>query len=504
MVAVAQRVVGRYVLFDELASGGMASVHFGRLLGPVGFARTVAIKRLHPYYAKDPDFRSMFIDEARLAARIRHNNVVQTLDVVSSDDELFLVMELIQGESLARLLRNAPAGVRPPHPVVVSIMAGVLHGLHAAHEAIDEKGRPLGIVHRDVSPQNVLVGTDGVARVLDFGVAKATGRLQTTRDGQIKGKLAYMAPEQLRGEVTRRTDIYAAAVVLWESLTGTRLFKADDEREIVSKILFAEPKPPSAVRGDVDPALDEIVMRALAPDPGARFPTAREMALALEERVSIATVSQVGAWVERAGDSALAQRIDLVRSMETVPASELTDIAERLRERPTTDGSRATALERPGVEDPSAIVTISAPKPRERPSRRRTLLVRSTLLLVGAAASFGLAMQRRPSRAPIAASSPSPVTADLSPASATTTENPLPAAPVASVRSPSTRTVGALTAAVAAPIDGRRAMPPRVAPPSVTATSPEASIPSAARKPACDPPYRLGPRGERLWIPECL
>src|SRR4030088_3091893 len=178
----------------------MATVHFGRLQGAAGFARSVAIKSLHPQYAKDPDFVAMFLDEARLAARIAHPNVVPTLDVVSQGDDLLLVMEYVRGSALSRLVRPlTQKGERMPQRIAGSIVSGVLRGLHAAHEAKSEIGEPLDIVHRDVSPQNVLVGTDGIARVLDFGVAKAAGRCYTTRDGNIKGKVPYMAPEQLEG-----------------------------------------------------------------------------------------------------------------------------------------------------------------------------------------------------------------------------------------------------------------------------------------------------------------
>jgi serine/threonine protein kinase len=194
------KVVGRYAVYGKLASGGMATVHLGRLMGPAGFSRTVAIKRLHPQFAKDPDFVAMFLDEARLAARIQHQNVVATVDVVARDDELFLVMDYVRGESFSRLLRaSRKQGIDIPPRVIASVMVGMLHGLHAAHEAKDERGQPLSMVHRDVSPQNVIVGVDGVPRVLDFGVAKAAARVQVTRDGQMKGKLSYMAPEQLRG-----------------------------------------------------------------------------------------------------------------------------------------------------------------------------------------------------------------------------------------------------------------------------------------------------------------
>ena len=199
-------VVGRYALFDEIASGGMATVHLGRLLGPSGFARTVAIKRLHPQFAKDPEFVAMFLDEARLAARIRHPNVVSTLDVVARRRRALPrdgVRRRASRSRGSREVARATASDRSRCRSSARSIAGVLHGLHAAHEATSERGEPLGIVHRDVSPQNVLVGVDGVARVLDFGVAKAAGRVQTTRDGQIKGKLAYMAPEQLTGKRRR-------------------------------------------------------------------------------------------------------------------------------------------------------------------------------------------------------------------------------------------------------------------------------------------------------------
>src|SRR5438270_1864420 len=197
--------VGRYTVHGELAAGGMATVHIGRMGAAGGFAKLVAIKRMHPQFAKDPDFLAMFLDEARLVTRIRHPNVVQSLDVIVEGGEVLLVMEYIHGDALSRInrvLRSQQA--RIPLRIAVAIISGVLHGLHSAHEAKSERGEPLGIVHRDVSPQNVLVGTDGAPRVLDFGVAKAAGRTQQTREGQIKGKLSYMAPEQLRGAPVSR------------------------------------------------------------------------------------------------------------------------------------------------------------------------------------------------------------------------------------------------------------------------------------------------------------
>jgi serine/threonine-protein kinase len=312
-------VVGRYAIFGEISSGGMATVHFGRLVGPIGFSRTVAIKRLHSQFAKDPDFVAMFLDEARLAARIQHPNVVPTLDVVSMDDELFLVMEYVQGETLSRLVRAArEAGARVPPRVASSIILGALNGLHAAHEAKDERGRPLGIVHRDVSPQNVLVGVDGVTRVLDFGVAKAAVRLQTTREGQLKGKLAYMAPEQLQiGKVDRATDVYAAGVLLWEALATKRLFEADSEGQLLAMVLKSDVARPSVHAPDVPAVLDAITMRAIDRDPSKRYATARDMALALERSLEVAMSSEVGEWVETMAREGLARRAERISEIES-------------------------------------------------------------------------------------------------------------------------------------------------------------------------------------------
>jgi eukaryotic-like serine/threonine-protein kinase len=336
----AQRL-GRYTLFGEIAAGGMATVCFGRLAGEAGFAKTVAIKRLHPELARDEGFREMFVDEARLAARIRHPNVVPTLDVVSEGGELFLVMEYVHGESLGRLLRTLRAQKEPVAPkIAAAIMTGVLHGLHAAHEAKSEEGEPLHLVHRDVSPQNVIVGVDGVARVIDFGIAKATSSAQTTREGELRGKLPYMAPEQLgTTPASRRTDIYAAAVVLWEMLAGRRLFEADDERVVYGRIVAGASEPPSAFARDVPTALDDVVMRGLARNPNGRFATAREMALAIEEATPLATHSAVGAWVERSARDALTARARRLARVES--AMSTANVAALVRASPVPAAPRS-------------------------------------------------------------------------------------------------------------------------------------------------------------------
>jgi eukaryotic-like serine/threonine-protein kinase len=354
----AQRL-GRYTLFGEIAAGGMATVCFGRLAGEAGFAKTVAIKRLHPELARDEGFREMFVEEARLAARIRHPNVVPTLDVVAEGGELFLVMEYVHGESLSRLLRAMRARTEHVSPkIAAAVMSGVLHGLHAAHEATNEAGEPLNLAHRDVSPQNVIVGADGVARVIDFGIAKARSSAQTTREGELRGKLPYMAPEQLgTTPASRLTDIYAAAVVLWEMLSGRRLFEADDERVVFGRIIAGAEGLPSAFAPDIPPALDAAVMRGLAKDPDARFATARDMALAIEEATPLATHTQVGAWVERVARDALTSRGRRLARVESVMSTSNVAALDRASSPPHPAPPRSA---RP---PPSARPPASAPPP---------------------------------------------------------------------------------------------------------------------------------------------
>lgn len=361
------RRVGRYLVCDEIASGGMATVHFGRMIGEAGFSRTVAIKRLHDSYAKDPDFVAMFVDEARVAARIHHPNVVDTLDVVDAGGALLLVMEYLHGESLSRLLKCAARdGEAVPLDVASAIVCDALLGLHAAHEATTEAGAPLDLVHRDVSPQNIFVGADGITRVVDFGIAKAMGRVHTTREGQLKGKLAYMAPEQIvGGAVDRRADVYATGVVLWEMLTGRSLFRGENEAATMRNALDKPVPAPSEVVASVPPAIDGVVLRALARDKGERYATAREMARALEACVAPASARKIAEWVDvLAGDR----------------------LAERKR--------RLVEIERAPVPDPRAEVSTAAlalePAPVSRASRSRTAAIAASVGVAGVAACIAI------------------------------------------------------------------------------------------------------------------
>jgi len=293
--------LGRYTILREIASGGMATVYLARQQGPVGFSKPVALKRMHPHIAKDPDFSTMFYDEATLAARIQHPNVVATLDVVAHEGEVFIVMEYVDGGSLATMIRDRDRKrIQVDVGIATTIVCEVLSGLHAAHEAKDDAGHPLHIVHRDISPQNVLLGRDGLARVVDFGVAKAAVRSGVTKDQGVKGKLCYMSPEQVSGHsVDRRADIFAAAAVLFELLAGRRLFRGDDPGALIGAVIQARVPPLSDFRNDVPPGLEAVMRKGLSVDPEGRYPTALDFADALEDEVpKLASRRRISAWVE--------------------------------------------------------------------------------------------------------------------------------------------------------------------------------------------------------------
>jgi len=304
---MAGRQLGRYEILTQLASGGMASVYIARAQGVAGFERLVAIKVLHPHLAYEQEFVSMFLDEARLAARIRHMNVVPTIDISDSPgDGYFLVMEYIEGNHLGALLGEAAkGGKRLPQPFVFRVLLDALQGLSAAHRLTDEDGHPLKLVHRDVSPHNILIGTDGIARLTDFGVAKADVRMASTRAGQFKGKLSYMAPEQASAsETDQRSDLFSVGIILWESLTGRRLFKGETNAATLNRLLNDSVAKPSSLFPELEP-FDEVVMRALSRNPEQRFQTADEFGEALEQtagRAGIAKTRDV-AEVVRALDS---------------------------------------------------------------------------------------------------------------------------------------------------------------------------------------------------------
>jgi eukaryotic-like serine/threonine-protein kinase len=281
---LAGRRLGRYEVITQLASGGMAAVYIARAQGVAGFERLVAIKVLHAHLAYEEEFISMFLDEARLAARIRHPNVVPTTDINDTGgDGYYLVMDYIEGDHLGGLLgRSAKQGKRIPVPIVNRVLLDSLAGLAAAHALTDEQGNPMNLVHRDISPHNVMVGTDGIARLTDFGVAKAEVRMSSTRAGQFKGKLSYMAPEQAStGDSTQVSDVFSMGIVLWESLTGRRLFRGQTNAQTLAKILQDPIPMPSEVWPDLEP-FDPVLEKALARVPEQRYQSADEFIDGLE------------------------------------------------------------------------------------------------------------------------------------------------------------------------------------------------------------------------------
>jgi eukaryotic-like serine/threonine-protein kinase len=501
--AATRRVVGRYALYQSIAAGGMATVHLGRLIGAAGFARTVAIKRLHAQFASDPEFATMFLDEARVAARIRSPNVVPIVDIVADGGELLLVMDYIQGESLARLMRAVThAKTRVPLDVTVAVVSGMLHGLHAAHEATDEHGEPLAIVHRDVSPHNVLVGSDGLARLLDFGVAKATGRIQTTREGQLKGKLAYMAPEQLRSEpVTRRTDIYAASVVLWETLTSRRLFRAENEGGLVTAILQGVIERPSGASGrgaDGEDAealarLDAAVLRGLDGDPANRFDTAQDMAQELEACVTPATAVAVGRWVRSIAGPALAERERQVLEIESGVSnvSSMRAVASpRDAAAPPPGGTQATSIS-------VAMEAASPVAPSAR--RRRTLAIGLMAAALGTLiAAIFIARGGPSSRAGTPASE-----ASAGPAAQPSAE-PTPAPSATAPPEPASSSASGASAAELSPAASASDAPARPRPTSGVVASPPHPSPAAVPRADCNPPYFWDAQGKKHYKPSCI
>jgi eukaryotic-like serine/threonine-protein kinase len=278
--------LGRLTIEEAIGRGGMATVHRARLEGPGGFRKRLAIKRIHPWLAEQDEFIDMFLDEARLAAAIEHPNVAQVIALGKDEATYWLAMEYLDGLSLREVMTALDErGRRMIWPVAAQIIAGAADGLHAAHELVDDHGRALQVVHRDATPHNVFITYEGAVKVVDFGVAKALGRLNLTVDGGlVKGKLAYMSPEQVAGaEVDRRTDVFALGVVLWELVTGRRLFWRQSDVETYEAVRRAVVPAPRVLRKDCPATLERIIVTALATDLDARYPTAHSLAQALRQ-----------------------------------------------------------------------------------------------------------------------------------------------------------------------------------------------------------------------------
>jgi eukaryotic-like serine/threonine-protein kinase len=521
------RRIGRYVLYGELAAGGMATVHLGRLMGQAGFSKTVAIKRLHQHLATEAEFVTMLIDEAKLASFIHHPNVVSSLDVIKEGDELLLVMDYVEGETLARLLGYSRKDGRPLRapsvPVVVRVLTDVLAGLHAAHTAKTRRGRELQIVHRDVSPQNIMIGVDGIARVLDFGIAKAAHRRNNTRPGRVKGKFAYMSPEQVRGmPVDARTDVFAAGVVLWECLAKRRLFAGQDPNE-VPQVLTTAVSPPSRHNSEVSAALDRVVLKALSRDRDARFESAAEFADALSKAAEQSSSVEVGRWVAGAAKKTLDQRRGLLdHAEETTVDGVLRAMEARAEDNTHVIGpvGGAKAISRPHSQP--GVMSLPPVRHATTPWARIVLIAAGVALLAGGAIATLSDGTTTIASAPLPTTAPAKVAAPPEPAdegepppivlasdlprlppqeAASAAPGPLPAEPARSARAPATSAPSAARAQrkpdAAKTGEGRAA----AAPEPKAAASAESTHVAA---PSCDPPYRIDAAGIRRVRRECL
>ncbi len=358
--------LGKYRLLAELGRGGMAQVYLAVSHGPAGFNKLVVLKQLSPALAEDPEFLAMFLDEARLAARLSHPNVVQTNEVGHDGSQYFIAMEYLEGQPLNRVLHRLGREGGLPIGMHLRILVDTLEGLHHAHELSDYDGTPLDVVHRDATPHNLFITYDGQVKVVDFGIAKALSSSAETRTGVLKGKVAYMSPEQARGEaVDRRADIFAIGVILWEALARRRLWKGLSDVAILHHIVTGQVASPRSVAPDVHPALESVCMRALAYRADERYPTAHEMARALDAAIEVSgetgTVREAGRLIAQYFDeerkrirAIIEEQLGAVRSLSTSEYRAMSlPVLEQVGSHPS--------LSRDGSVGPS--VTPSGPRP---------------------------------------------------------------------------------------------------------------------------------------------
>ena len=455
-------LAGVYEPLIELASGGMARVVVGRRVGAAGFQRLVVIKQVHRHLLGRPDFANFFRDEARIASLIHHANVVPVIDVVEAPGELLLVMEYVESVSLSLLRSTATkAGVVVPPPIVFRIFLDMLAGLHAAHDLVDGEGRPLDVVHRDVSPQNVIVGVDGVSRLIDFGVAKASHRLTESESGDIKGKYAYMSPEQVAGlPVGRRSDVFSASVVLFETLTGVRLFAGEHAMDTLRRVVD-ESLPDLRAFPNIPVELHDVFARGLAKDASKRIASAAELAEAIESRVPAASHRRVGEWVTQQCGALLAERrvlleesrrTGLTRSGEN--AALAADEAGRIQRQ----DDLTTQVQAPPSQVPASYQTnvASSSDLLPRPTGRRPMLVSIAVGVVVAGLVFLTASTIGQRERPVAAAPGTQTASAAQSASAT----PMPSASSAPTASASQPPAASTDPTTKKPTPTRRVAPP--------------------------------------------
>jgi serine/threonine-protein kinase len=497
-------VLDRYDLVRQIGQGGMGAVWMGRLAGKHGFERSFAIKLMSAKHGADERFREMFLDEARIASQIHHPNVAQIFDLGEQDGILYLVMEWIEGESLQFLFRQARAKkIELPLGVVLRILADTASGLHAAHELRGPEGELLDVVHRDVSPHNVLVGRAGVSKVIDFGIAKARNRLVSdTSTGSIKGKVRYMAPEQALGRrVDRRTDLWAVGAMLNEYILGKPLYDGDNDIVILQRLFRGE--TPIVPREGTPEPLYDVLDRTLRTDPDSRFDTGAALATALEEAaeaLGVATkAAGVAAYLERElGSHFVAQADSLARAMSSLGASGAhprlaqADLARSSRSHARASGADLQAA---GAEGETESSFTRAARKRASSSRRMVRIAGPAMALavVGTAGVFVARRASTPLPAASASGAPVPEAVASSPAvpdpRGAAREIPVPVAPAPS-SVPSSAVAAAPPQRGATPTGrpaSRSSLPSAtrapVAPAAAPRTEPPVAAPAAAAAP---------------------
>jgi serine/threonine-protein kinase len=393
---------GRYRLCYLLASGGMGSVYLARAEGPGGFEKLVALKRIHAHLARNERFVDMFLDEARIAARIQHPNVCSVIDFGEIDGSYYLTMPYVFGEPLHRVLRNAVRAAPRARAALpwmgVRMVADACEGLHAAHELRDEDGQLLEVVHRDVSPQNLMVGYDGSVRVLDFGVASARHRHYQTSTGEVKGKFAYLAPEQIDAQrADRRADVWALGVVLWESVTGRRLFHRGTMPATIQAVTHGDVPPLSRVEPAASPGLEAVVARALARDPARRYATARAMGrdllTVLAEERQVVGPADVAEWMAQLFPSGRREQEKLVEQSRVVslgsgasaPAGSAADAEVTEPSPPPVTAQRGVAVPPP----PPRAFDGGAARARSAPGKLRLVALGAVIFVLALAVGIG-------------------------------------------------------------------------------------------------------------------
>jgi serine/threonine-protein kinase len=496
--------LGRYELVLPVAVGGMARVWAARMYGQRGFSKLVAIKTILPQLARDAELEQMFLEEARIASGVHHPNVCEIYELGEERGVLYLAMEWVSGESLARILGGGRGALDPR--IAARIVADACAGLHAAHDQHDEDGNPLQVVHRDVAPHNILISSDGNVKVTDFGVAKALGRAQDlTAAGQLKGRIAYMAPEQATGgSVDRRSDLFALGSVLYEATTGMQAFRGESEPAVLRELLRGQVTPPSRIVRGFPYELERIILRAMAPQPLHRYPTMDGMRLALEEWLAksgpVVTQSHVAAVVRERVGAEIEKRKERIRL-----ASDPQGDGQRISWTPSDDRRSSAPPPPPRISSPPPLphrettgpIALSAgPRSTHPPATplQYCLAASVGVMAAGLLAIAGVFAYRTVTLAPVAAA-PLPVAAVAAAAAA-------PAPPPVVVVAPPPPPVSASASASAAPAPEETEAPAPVALRVATPETPPSVGPIAAKAGgAVSAPVTKAPRGAPEPLP---